>query len=114
MIYDPRIVESTPGIYALKPKAHKHRGGGSLGYLLVMLGTSSHGRPVQEYAHRLVLMGIHGPPPDEGHKVAMHTCHNPACLNPHHLLWGSHKDNKLTGNAAQARYQELLQAQGRA
>ena len=111
MCYDPRLVDATPGLFAHKPKTHKHRGGGPLGYLSMVLGHECPGRPVKEYVHRLVLLGIHGPPPDASHKVAMHTCHNPGCLNPHHLLWGSHKDNKLRGVAALSRYRILIQSQ---
>lgn len=25
--------------------------------------------------------------------MALHDCDNPACCNPHHLYWGTHKDN---------------------
>ena len=91
-------------------------GGGapSLGYLTITLGYLGKKKAtVTEYAHRLVLFSIHGPPPDEDTNVAMHTCHNPGCLNPHHLVWGTPKDNKLTGGAAQARYTELVINQDR-
>ncbi|QZE11283.1 HNH endonuclease [Streptomyces phage Forrest] len=30
--------------------------------------------------------------PDSG-KIVLHSCDNPACVNPFHLSWGSNKDN---------------------
>lgn len=115
MCYDQDLVNDTPKMYALAPKLNPHRGGSpSLGYLTLHLGNlGMKNTSIKELAHRLVLFSIHGPPPDEDTREAMHTCHNPGCLNPHHLVWGSSKDNKLKGAAAQARYLELKHAQGR-
>mgnify|MGYP002129446951 CR=1 FL=1 len=55
--------------------------------------------PVCEYAHRLVLWAMHGPPPralteQGGAVVAMHTCHNPMCISPSHLVWGKDEENR--------------------
>lgn len=42
-------------------------------------------------AHRLAWTLIHGPIPAGA--VVRHSCDNPPCINPDHLLTGSHADN---------------------
>jgi hypothetical protein len=42
--------------------------------------------------HRYSLGLAVGPPPD-GKPLALHSCHNPRCVNPLHLRWGNHTDN---------------------
>ena len=42
-------------------------------------------------AHRIMWMLVNGPVPDG--MVIRHTCDNPPCVNPLHLLVGSRKDN---------------------
>jgi hypothetical protein len=51
--------------------------------------TSWNGKTVQ--AHRLVCELAHGKP-KEG-QVTRHSCDKPACINPHHLAWGTQSDN---------------------
>jgi hypothetical protein len=58
-------------------------------------------RPISEYAHRMVLWSIHGPPPLVGEHMipwheamCMHTCSNQDCLNPSHLIWGRALENR--------------------
>ena len=48
-------------------------------------------RPVT-VVHRLICEWAHGPAP-AGKPCALHGCHNPACINPKHLHWGSKADN---------------------
>ena len=43
-------------------------------------------------AHRIVCELAHGAPPNEGFQAA-HSCHNPACINPHHLRWATPMEN---------------------
>lgn len=42
-------------------------------------------------AHRMIYQALHGPLPPE--VVVRHTCDNPPCCNPKHLITGSHADN---------------------
>lgn len=44
------------------------------------------------YAHRVVCVEAHGPPPSSEHEAA-HSCGNRACMNPKHLSWKTSKDN---------------------
>ncbi len=43
------------------------------------------------YVHRFMYSVFNGPLEDG--KVVMHTCDNPSCVNPEHLVQGTHKDN---------------------
>ena len=44
--------------------------------------------------HHLICWWAHGAPPAPTHACACHwKCGNRRCLNPHHISWGSHKDN---------------------
>lgn len=49
------------------------------------------GKRLTLYAHRLAYEAVHGPIP-EGYDVR-HTCHNPSCSNPKHLLIGTRREN---------------------
>jgi hypothetical protein len=51
------------------------------------------GKRRTEYAHRWALLLTVGPPPDDEHKNALHSCHNPPCVNPYHLRWGTTQEN---------------------
>lgn len=64
------------------------------GYLQVYCGMDSQGKPVYEYAHRLVCFAFRGAPVDMKHKVVSHLCNNPTCLNPLHMVWDT-----VPGNA---------------
>ena len=46
----------------------------------------------RELLHRLSLLHFAGEPPADK-PLAIHSCHNPACINPLHLRWGSQLDN---------------------
>ena len=80
------------------------RGVKKYGYLQVKLASG-----VWEYAHRLVMWALEGPPSPLYNQV-MHTCDNKMCLNPIHLMWGNEVENmgKSYGRAKKAR-RKLLQ-----
>lgn len=87
-------------------------------YMLVNLG-SLKGEAIKEYAHRLVLWAMHGPPTkmlaDMGGwgpkgPQCLHVCGNKDCLNPAHLVWGSAQDNYRD---SESRYIQLMEGQGR-
>lgn len=66
------------------------------GYTVLTVGKGSTRRVT--HVHRFVLWALRGPPPDDGHRVAMHLCDNKACLNPCHLVWGTRSMN-VAGHA---------------
>ena len=90
---------STRGLHQVEPSS----------YVRVYMGRSN-GVVVNEYAHRLVLWAMHGPPVDPH---CLHVCGNKDCLNPSHLVWGSARDNRVRVDAEMV-YLALLEQQGRA
>jgi hypothetical protein len=87
-------------------------------YVTVQLG-SHKGTAIKEYAHRIVLWAMHGPPLDllatmggwtSAGPHCLHVCGNKDCLNPSHLVWGSAGDNKADDELV---YLALLEQQGR-
>lgn len=54
-------------------------------------GRVSFGRKIQVKAHQAVYALVNGP--IEPGKVVRHSCDNPGCCNPKHLLIGTQKDN---------------------
>lgn len=82
------------------------------GYLQVRVGSMKVGgkkQPKYEFAHRVVLNMLEGV--IEGHNVVCHTCDNKRCLNPMHMLWGTHSINRMArglgGGALIAHYSQL-------
>ena len=70
-------------------------------YLEVCIGRSTASDdPVYEWGHRVVAWCFFGP---EGQEV-MHTCHNPKCMSPLHLKYGTHAEN-MRGVAERRRQQ---------
>lgn len=55
------------------------------------IGETKTGKTYQ--AHR-VSWAIHNKK-DPGRAIIRHKCDNPECVNPHHLLAGTHKDNRM-------------------
>jgi hypothetical protein len=52
-----------------------------------------HGKNSHIFAHRLSYILCNGEIKDN--KIIRHTCDNPSCVNPEHLLSGTHKDNVM-------------------
>lgn len=42
--------------------------------------------------HRFMATLVYGEPTENKNNV-LHSCHNPSCINPDHLRWGSPKEN---------------------
>lgn len=49
------------------------------------------GNPFGIRAHRVSYQLFNGPIPED--RIIRHTCRNKSCVNPQHLLLGTHKDN---------------------
>lgn len=83
------------------------QGPGYLKLVISSIRNSSSVDSVTEYAHRVVLWSMYGPPPaDIRDPVAMHTCNHPGCLSPNHLVYGERSENvnvKLASEAARSR-----------
>lgn len=63
------------------------------GYAYMVLAGSGSAQVV-EGVHRFVLWAMFGPPsPSIGVPVLMHTCHDPSCVSPLHMVWGEHLEN---------------------
>ena len=59
----------------------------------IMVSTSENGKVQHHFAHRKMYQIHKGEIPFK--MSVMHTCDNPACINPEHLILGSHKDNMI-------------------
>lgn len=72
----------------LWPYASLPNGYGHLGYLGKV-----------HYSHRLMCELAHGPKPTPEHGLVRHSCHNPRCVNPRHVSWGTASQNMLDKRA---------------
>lgn len=79
----------------VKAHACMHLGKSKGAYLRVSIGDIPEGgQRLVEYAHRIVGWAMFGPAPKQlTSGVLMHTCGQPTCLNPRHLVWGERSMN---------------------
>ena len=59
------------------------------GYGVILTGSRTDGTRRPQFAHRVVYFLTHGRWPEK----TRHTCDNPGCCNPAHLLEGTHFEN---------------------
>lgn len=65
-------------------------------------------------ASRLMCTLIYGEAPTKSHQ-ASHTCHNPMCINPHHLEWLLPREHRIKDNQFSVEYKgTILGRTGRA
>lgn len=55
-------------------------------------GPRAYGIYKGQRVHRLICIAVHGLPPEDK-PLALHSCSNRRCCNPHHLRWGDVKEN---------------------
>lgn len=95
------------------PWPFRSRTGPNLEYGALPQGLSEYGRR----AHRVLCVWAHGEPPTLKHE-ACHTCGVSLCMNPKHLMWGTHQENEADKkehgtyiNGEQSTGGELIQTQ---
>lgn len=84
------LIGSPPDVCVLWPWSCNDQG-----YGLIMLPRASDGKRVHQLVTRFVLR-CSDPRDNEGELFACHKpleCHNPLCINPKHLRWGTATDN---------------------
>lgn len=103
----PKVRKRGPDECWLWTGAAYHRRKWPYGYINLRVGPRKKGKVIKLAAHRLSVWLHLGTL--SAHADVLHECHNPKCVNPHHLRPSTHEENMASMAAAgRARNQHMV------